>query len=294
MRDQIWPKRINEGGFEKPLRDHPQVRVIIDRLQELERETRPSGGGASSEDKDIKSREAIAWAGDLILHLVGWAIDHQQGLAIKGLKSAEQAVSCDLMSNPTFVNEKTALDSHENERVAVEANAQRARNLPPERQREFSAQMVELLGDYVFPNTLADALRALDYGEVQSILQKANVAGEKRNYTERISQLRALEFIEFEKAKGISKTMSREVVGNHFGYGVEAIKKWKKRVSEALGISYVTRALLRARKDGNLVRRTKMRLDANQYEILLENRYFDRMKKASDTYKKSLREKQNP
>jgi hypothetical protein len=265
---------------------------IIDRLDLLERETRLSGGDATSNDKDLKSREAIAWAADLILYLAGWAINHQQGVAMRGLKSAEQAVTREPMSDPTSVDEKTALDSHENERIAIAANT-RGRNLPPDRQREFSVQMVELLGDYIFPKSLAEALRALDFGEVQPILQKAKVEGEKRNYTERTAQLRALEYIEFETAKGTFKNSARQVVGSHFNHGVEAIRKWEAPVREALGGSLVSRALLRARQDGELVKRIKMRPNASQFQLFFEDRYYRRMQMAAKAYCRSREERQD-
>jgi hypothetical protein len=195
------------------------------------------------------------------------------------------------MSDSTYVDEKKALDSHENECVAVESN-KRGRDLPPERQREFSVQMVELLGGYIFPKSLAEALRALDFGEVQPILQKAE--GDKRNYTERIAQLRALEYIEFEAAKGTLKNTARQIVGSHFKHhGVEVIRKWEAPVREALGGSLVSRALLTARQDGELIKRIKMRPDASQFQLFFENRYYDRMQMAGKVYWRSREEKQD-
>jgi hypothetical protein len=292
MSDESWPNRFLEDRGDESLRDDAMVCLIMNRLDVLERETRPSGGDATSNDKDLKSREAIAWAADLILYLAGWAIDHQQGVAMGGLNSAEQAVTREPMTDPTSVDEKTALDSHENERIAIAENT-RGRNLPPDRQREFAVQMVELLGNHIFPKSLAEALRALDFGEVQPILQKAKVEGEKRNYTERTAQLRALEYIEFETAKGTLKNTARQTVGGQFNYGAEAIRKWEAPVREALGDSLVSGALLRARRDGELVKRIKMRLDASQSQLSVEDRYYARMQMAAKAYHRSLKEKQD-
>jgi hypothetical protein len=286
MSDESWPNRPHEDRGDETLHDNGMVRSIIDRLDVLERETRPSSGDATSNDKDLKSREAIACAADLILYLAGWAIDHQQGVAMRGLKSYGQ----EPMSDSTYVDEKKALDSHENECVAVVSN-KRGRDLPPERQREFSVQMLELLGDYIFPKSLAEALRALDFGEVQPILQKAE--GDKRNYTERTAQLRALEYIEFETAKGTLKNTARQMVGSHFKHGVEAIRKWETPVREALGGSLVSRALLRAREDGELVKCIKMRPDASQFRLFFENRYYYRMQMGGKAYCRSREEKQD-
>lgn len=59
MNDRSWPRRLWENRDDGLLRDHIQTRSIMDRLEELERETRPSGGDETSKDKDLKSREAI-------------------------------------------------------------------------------------------------------------------------------------------------------------------------------------------------------------------------------------------
>ena len=292
MNDQpSWPKRLFEDR-NGPLRESLTVRSIIDRLEQLEKETRPSGGAATSNDKDIKSREAIGWAGELIWHLAGWAVEHQQGLAIHGLKSLG-APTNEMLRDASYVQEKAESDSHANERAAIEAIG-RGRQLPPEQQREFSAQIIELLQEhlqeYLFPSSLAEALRALDFGEVQPILRARKLGGEKRNRTERIMQLRALEFISYEEAAGTGKQTAQETVGGHFGVGIEAIRKWEKHISKALTSAFVSRALTRAREDGELAKRVRTHPDEG-ISLVWPDRYFARMKAAAKLFNKSRKEK---
>jgi hypothetical protein len=223
----------------------------MDRLEELERETRPSGGDEPSKDKDLKSREAIFWAGCLIRVFAGWAIDHQQGLAMADLKSAGAPTS-KMMDNPQFVEEKAKRDSHENERAAIESDHSFDR-LSAEEQRRFSSQVAELLED-VFPKSLAEGLRALEYGEILPIVEKAT-RRDKRNYTERMQQLEALKYIEYERGRGSFVGKARETVGSHFGLDTEAIRNWEDALRKSLGDTYVSRELTRAFESGELVKR---------------------------------------
>jgi hypothetical protein len=100
----------------------------------------------------------------------GWAIDHQQGLAMAGLISAGAPTS-KMMDNPQFVEEKAKRDSHENERAAIEIDHS-FNCLSAEHQRRFSSQVAESLKN-VFPGSLAEGLRALEFGEVLPIVKKA-------------------------------------------------------------------------------------------------------------------------
>ncbi len=288
---KFWPKRFLEDRGAEPLREIGMAYSMLNRLEQLERETRPSGGDLTSKDKDLKSREAIFCAGYLIRLLAGWAIDHQQGLAMGGLISAEAPIP-EMENDPSFAVEKAKLDSHENERIGNEAQNQ-PRDFTPVQQRRFAAQVAALLKSSVFPADLAEGLRALEFGEVRSILQKENVEGEKRNYTERVMQLRALEYIEYEKARGRSKESAREVVKGRFGVTADAIRKWERPLRESLGSTIVSRALITARQDGELVRRVKMGPNAATFNDLTEQRYLYQMELAGRVYKESLKAKQN-
>jgi hypothetical protein len=289
MNDRSWPRRFHENGDDRLLRDLDWACSIMDRLEKLERETRPSGGDETSKDKDLKSREAIFWAGCLMRVFAGWAIDHQQGLAMAGRKSAGAPTS-KMMDNPQFVEEKARRDSHENERAAIEIDHSFDR-LSAEQQRRFSSQVAEFLKNEVFPSSLAEGLCALEFGEALPIVKKAKVEREKRNYTERTMQLQALKYIEYERGKGSPVGEARETVSSHFGVDTEAIRKWDGPLRKSLGDSYVSRELTRAFEDGEMVTRFKRHPNAAEFDFLHERSAFPTMTQAGKRFKQSLKDK---
>jgi hypothetical protein len=289
MNDRSWPRRFHENRDDGLLRDLDWAWSIMNCLEKLERETRPSGGDETSKDKDLKSREAIFWVGCLMRVFAGWAIDHQQGLAMAGLKSAGMHTS-KMTDNPQFVEEKAKRDSHENERAAIEIGHS-FDPLSDEQQRRFSSQVAELLKD-VFPSSLAEGLRALEFGEVLPIVKKAKVDGQKRNYSERMMQLHALKYIEYERGKGSPVGKARETVSSHFGVDTEAIRKWEGPLRKSLGDSYVSQELTRAFEDGEMVNRFKKHPNAEKFDFLDETRVFAVMTQAAKRFNRSLRDKQ--
>jgi hypothetical protein len=289
MNDRSWPRRFHENRDDGLLRDLDWARSIMDRLEKLERETRPTGGDETSKDKDLKSREAIFWAGYLMRVFAGWAIDHQQGLGMAGLNSMAAPTS-KMMNNPQFVEEKAQRDSHENERAAIEMEHSSNR-LSPEQQRSFSAEMVELLKYHVLPRSLAEGLRALEFGEVLPILKKAKVEGEKRTYTERMMQLEALKYIEYERGKGSLVSEARETVGSHFGVDTEAIRKRQGALRKSFGDSYVSLELTRAFEDGGMVKEFRKHPNAERLSFFREKSAFPTMTQAGKRFNQSLKDK---
>jgi hypothetical protein len=285
MNDRSRPKRFHENRDDGLLRDRRQARSIMDRLEELERETRPIGGDEPSKDKDLKSREAISLAGHLMRVVAGWAIDHQQGLAMAGLKSMGGPTS-KMMDSQQFLEEKEKLDSHENEHAAVEIDHSFDR-LSAEQQRRFCSQIAEFL-NVIFPRSLAEGLNALEFGEVLPIMKKAKFEGDKRNYTERMAQLQALKYIEYERGKGSLVGKAREIVGSHFGVDTEALRKWDGPLRKSLGDSYVSRELTRAFEDGEMESRFKKHPNAEIFEFFAE---FPTMTQAGKRFKQSLKDK---
>src|SRR6516164_2513096 len=92
---RVWPHRDREhpsaqAGDEEHLGaliDTKYVRLMLERLDELEKKTRPSASsGDVAEGKDLAAREAMTTVAHLVRYAAGWAIDHQVGLAIEGLE----------------------------------------------------------------------------------------------------------------------------------------------------------------------------------------------------------------
>jgi hypothetical protein len=133
---------------------------------------------------------------------------------------------------------------------------------------------------------LAEGLRALELGEVTQILKKASIEGEKRNYSERLLQLQAIEYIEYQAATGQTKERAREIVRTHFGVDQDAVRKWERALRNSLGASVVSRAITRAKEVGELVRHLE-----NKGVHFEPKSYFDEMKRAGTAYKEALKAK---
>src|SRR6202140_644747 len=84
--EPVWPHRVREwpGEIACPLIEDTYVSHLLGRLDELEKQTRPSGGTVTSKSKDMAAFDALELAGELVAAVAGWAIDHQIGLAAKG------------------------------------------------------------------------------------------------------------------------------------------------------------------------------------------------------------------
>jgi hypothetical protein len=199
------------------------------------------------------------------------------------------APSSTMMGSQQCLEEKEKLDSHENERAAVEIDHSFDR-LSAEQQRRYCSQVAEFL-DVIFPRSLAQGLSALEFGEVLPIVKKAKVNGGKRNYTERMAQLQALKYIEYERGKGSLVGKAREVVGSHFGVDTEAIRKWDGPLRKSLGDSYVSRELTRAFEDGGTENRFRNHPNAEGIESFAESRAIPTLTQAGKRFKQSLKDK---
>jgi len=80
--DTLTYKRIEVDQSERD----KYVAGLIDQLRELETKTDPKGGAQSAQGKSLAALEALGIASTLVKLLAGWALDHQAGLALKGVK----------------------------------------------------------------------------------------------------------------------------------------------------------------------------------------------------------------
>jgi hypothetical protein len=123
----VWPQRYRElpsiapteaeaARQKGPLIDTDYVHMLIDRLDELEKQTRSSLGSGSEERKDLAAFQALRAAGDLVQHVAGWAIDHQMGLAAAELKFVPLQPS-GTKDHPQYLSERSMVDSHVHEKL---------------------------------------------------------------------------------------------------------------------------------------------------------------------------------
>lgn len=225
-----------EGRVKGPLRDSRFVTTLLDQLDLLEKNTRPSSG-SEARGKDLAAFEALEKAAWLVHHIAGWAVDHQRGLAQKGLQFVP-LVPSQTKSSPEYLERLTAVDDHDHERrgsVRSELSPIEARQLVLNVLRPMS-------GHLRLPSEFIEALEALQFGETLPILQK-KATTKRTGLVEFRAKLTAIAYIEYQYVKGVKKYASTEVVADKFAVSRDAVKDWPVEVRSALGNLEVQRRI---------------------------------------------------
>lgn len=237
----------------KALKEHADL--LIDRLLALRDESDPRT--TNGNDKDAMAFEALRVVGDLVDCLSGWAIDHQVGLALKGLEFVPRPPQ-EVRQLSDYGTAKAAVDSHEHEFKGVE---HRGKLLPPDVQRKVAINLLRA-NPGAFPGSVANGLeqglRALEINDVLPILQ-STPAGRKVEYRERILQLRALGFAQFRKATGLMTLAEgyEEVARAYGGVDAETIRHWEARLREDIGAVAVSAEIRFAKNAGSYIQKLK-------------------------------------
>lgn len=231
------PYYRHRGGFV----DDETVLKIVHHLRELEQKTQPSSG--SHPDKDFDSRLALTLAGNLVDMLVGWAIDHQAGLAINGVASAPvppQGHSQEFSGDSFY--KKAAEEASDHRHEADGGSYLTSCNNDPVSNRRVVAALIHnfsLHAKYVLINA-SIALNALEFGEVQPILKPVKSGRKGAPFSLDRMKLRAIQHIEFRmKRYGATKTSATEIVANAYGCNTDAVKKWEALLRKNMGNSVV-------------------------------------------------------
>ncbi len=185
------------------------INSLVDDLLELERQTAPASGAEASDGKDFAAFEALQSAGDLVKELAGWAIDHQIGLALSGFEFVPLQPS-GTRDHTDYLRNKEEADSHEHE---AQGSAYFEHDSPTERNAQAERRMLASLlqmNPGGFPSALArcavEALKALDFGEIQDVLRPEKTGLDRNAYTRHRLELQALMHVEYLQAKGMKKT----------------------------------------------------------------------------------------
>jgi hypothetical protein len=302
---RVWPHRYRElpdtrtGKPKEALADNISVRMLLERIDSLEKQTRPSLGEKSAVGKDLAAFEALSLALDLVSHVAGWAIDHQCGLAKEGLESLP-LFDPEIHKLPEYSRQQRLVDTHEHERIGAltkiegSDNAQVARRIVRNILLADNTLLVDHRG--VFPHwlnySLRTALQALDYGERSPLLEPIK-AGKKRDLTQLRLQLTAVSMVAYRQGLGMTEEAAREYVAKRMGQSEETLKSWKTRLRDKFGYLVVESELQVARKCANSV---KIQMEARDQgfpvvdpdDIALE--YNDEaLKRLAVDYQKSLK-----
>lgn len=264
----VWPSRHREHPSLKPgdqqhkgpLSDTQYVRMMLERLDKLERDTRPSAGPQTATGKDGAAFEALHFAGKLVEYVAGWAIDHQIGLALKQKRSVPLG-TFQAKAHPEYVAERAAVDDHEHERAGGSRAA-----LDPATQR---AALINLLvanaggfpGDVQY--AAIDALEALEFEEVLPIIAPAE-GNRKVKLMEMRMQLQVVGFVEFQIATGSRKYEALEMAEKVISASASTIAGWEYLLRKELGYLPVLRTLSRYANWGRSYKVMKQRWAAGQ------------------------------
>ena len=222
------------------------VLELIDHILILASETDPRNGPESESGKDFKVWKALVRMSEISETIAGWAIHHQAGLAINGLKRINPAASPEMAENPQYVDNLSKLNSHENEIAGRacdenELSSDVARRILANCLSANPAGISKTLSD-----KLVSALRALEFGETLELF-KADDPYRKVRWEELQHQLRAVLLIEYRCKRGFKKYKAQDDVAEMYGVSKDAIRRWEGAVRKELGNLAVASALDGAR-----------------------------------------------
>jgi hypothetical protein len=223
--------------------------------------------------------------------LAGWALDHQAGLAMKGLQFVPRQPS-GTRDHPEYLQLRSVVDDHAHERNGAFRNG----DLDPIVARRL---LVNLLyanpGGFQFAlqQMAMEALKALDYGEVQPMLARLQ-DGRKRGLTVRRLELRAVGFVEYRRTRFGNKARALQDVASALGVGVETIRSWERRLRREFGDLEVLRTLSFAHNSATNeddAQRRGDKGDVNARPGLWDARYgVDALQELGRRYQEALRQ----
>ena len=221
---------------------------LIGELIKLREKSDPANGEVSRDRKDLNAFRALRLAHDLTNSLVGWAIDHQTGLAIEGLTFVPLQ-PYQIEGHPDYLAAQRAVDDHRHEIVGAKA---RGETLKPPEARNLLVGLLRA-NPGAFPGKLiqpvVEALEALEYGEVQPVFVSVR-RGRKAKLRKLRLQMLAIAFVEYRRARGSTKENATADVADAFGVSADAVVKWEQRLRSEFGSLEVSRRQAFARNAG--------------------------------------------
>jgi hypothetical protein len=254
-----------------PFAQDKYILSLLDRLSQLECDTRPSLGSKSAKKKDLAAFEALEAAGKLVAAVAGWAINHEIGLAVEGLQFVPLQPA-QTKDHPHYLKLKAAANDHRHEEIGA---AERGERLAPLFLRTCLINLLKP-NSGGWPDWLCraaiDALDALEHGEMYPIFKKE---GRKRRLgiKERRIILQVIGAIHFRRsAYGVSDEEARFEVSDRIGRSLDTIKSWERRLKKEAPLE-VVRAIASAKNHGSWIadairkRRPGEEIDKKRLEV---------------------------
>jgi hypothetical protein len=254
------------------------VAHLLDRLKKLYKQSHPRCGAESAKGKDHAAFDALHVAGDLVKAVAGWALDHQVGLALNGHEFVPMQPS-GTKRHTDYLKARRAVDDHVHEKTG---GGLHHCDFDPVVERQM---MVNLLRGN--SGGFNESLTGRAIGRLHAEIFRKTRA--KRGPAAKRLQLKALAFVEYRYKAGLGKKgRIQEDVANQFCVSVIALRKWEKRLRDALGDWEVERELSFAR---NLASQVVHRRLAGAPVGSGERYGDDALVRAARAYQRALREK---
>jgi len=219
-----------------------QIEELVAELRRLE-ESVHSDGSASG--KDAKSRRALRLAGVLIESLVGWAVDHQVGLAVDGV-----------LYEPLDLQPADEGDDVDDRRHG-QAGAVYDWSNPAVNRRALANLLAANPGG--FPEELALecalGLEALLLDETRALFERRTRRLEDTHYALATLRLRAVEHVTFYANTGADRDQAERKVAQAYDIDTDRLRRWEARLPYLLGPVGVGESLDRAALAGMTARR---------------------------------------
>ncbi|MGY4355385.1 hypothetical protein ACVWZR_004438 [Bradyrhizobium sp. i1.3.1] len=296
----VWPSRHREHpsaeagdqSQKNPLIEDSYVQLLLSRIDELEKKTRPSAGAAGADRKDFAAFQALKWAGALVEHVAGWAIDHQLGLAFERRRFVPLQPSS-TKEHPQYLATLKAVNNHQHEKTGACLRFEDDRS--PETARRI---LINLLHSNAgaMPRWLAqqaiESLEALEYGEVRPIFKPLNES-RKRDLTLLRLQLKSLAMVAFRRKLGMLKGKAVEEVADALGQSPNTVLSWNTRLKEEFGPLEIDRTIAIAENHASWVvdaRKRRLRGEDTRDVEVHEASYNEAaLSELATQYKKALR-----
>jgi hypothetical protein len=208
---------------ERPL-DRGTILQLITDLVVLEHTNHPRHGSSPPIWKDELARSALTKAGILLGHAIRWSIMHHVGLAVS--KTPASVFPRSDIQSPAYIPGLERAGTHAHEIAGASWP-----ETDPAAARSALASVIELvLGFWGPAHELAEALRALELGEVQPILSPGGKGKHGSAFTLQSIRLAALAFVEFGKGFGTKEEDARHEVADALGVSPDTLSTWRKRL----------------------------------------------------------------
>ena len=232
--------------------------LLVNDVLALSDATHPDKGVAAEVDKDLKAWTALVRMRELTETIAGWAINHQTGLAVEGLRALSSLASADINENPEYDENLSRLNSHEREQTGKRVYEETEKLSPLLARKILTNILSANPGGFNFDlnRMLVQAMQALEFGETLPILKRVE-SNRKVQWQDLQHQLRAISLIEYRNTRGMKKRAAQEDVARAYGMSADAVRGWEHAVRAALGNLQVHEEIASARHAALLEEKAK-------------------------------------